>query len=242
MYCPQCGTESPATLQFCRVCGANLKVIGKAVSLSEAIARSDRGPLPKLKEMVKSFKIEQVTDEISGALDKMNEEIMRSSEESRAALSKRRHEAGVDTPWWQHLREKKTPERRREDHRVKGTVAFFSGIGVSLFFYYLAAGIVLKLPPDVVAKIPFEIEPLIRVLWAIGLIPTLSGVGHIVGSFFISSTPSRGLEEGNPAPARTIYKPTPQGAATGIAAPNVAPSVTEHTTELLSSEAKFERR
>jgi hypothetical protein len=44
MYCPQCGTESSSGLQFCRSCGANLKVIGKAVSLSEAIARSDRGP------------------------------------------------------------------------------------------------------------------------------------------------------------------------------------------------------
>src|SRR6267378_7959365 len=105
MYCPQCGTESASSLQYCRVCGANLKVIGKAVSLSEAIARSDRGPLPKLKEMVRNFKLEHVTDEISGALDKMNEEIARSSDEPRP-----RH------PWW-HLREKKTPERRREDHR-----------------------------------------------------------------------------------------------------------------------------
>ena len=59
MYCPQCGTESQtAVVQYCRVCGANLKVIGKAVSLSEAIARSDRGPLPKLKEMVKGLNVE----------------------------------------------------------------------------------------------------------------------------------------------------------------------------------------
>ena len=60
MYCPQCGTESQLT-QYCRVCGANLKVIGKAVTLSEAIARSDRGPLPKIKEMVKGLKSEHIT-------------------------------------------------------------------------------------------------------------------------------------------------------------------------------------
>ena len=65
MYCPQCGTESASSLQYCRLCGANLKVIGKAVTLSEAIARSDRGPLPKLKEMVKNFKIEQVKIQLS---------------------------------------------------------------------------------------------------------------------------------------------------------------------------------
>src|SRR6266850_6648049 len=99
MYCPQCATESSPGLQYCRNCGANLKVIGKAVALSEAIARSDRGPLPKLKEMVRNFKIEHVTDEISGALEKMNEEIVRSSD-----YPKPQHKL---TPWWQ-LREKKT--------------------------------------------------------------------------------------------------------------------------------------
>ena len=243
MYCPQCGTESQATLQYCRLCGANLKVIGKAVTLSEAIARSDRGPLPKLKEMVKNFKIEHVTDEISGALDKMNEEIVRSSDESKAERAKHRRErrhTESERPFW--VREKKSPERRREEHRVKGTVSFFSGIGVTLFLYYLAGGIALKLPPDVVAKIPFEIEPLIRVLWAIGLIPTLSGVGHIVASFFIKSTPLGSLGEGRPSPAHIFPSATPQVAAPGITAPTVAPSVTEHTTELLSSEAKFEHR
>jgi|ERR1700730_2865165 len=238
MYCPQCGTESQASLQYCRLCGANLKVIGKAVTLSEAIARSDRGPLPKIKEMVKNFKIEQVTDEISGALDKMKEEIVRSSDESRSQRGS--DSRNSQRAWWQG--EKKTPERRREDQRVKGTVSFFSGIGLILFLYYLAGGIALKLPPDVVARIPFEIEPLIRVLWAVGLIPTLSGVGHIVASFFIKSTPAGSLEDVRPSPARIFPSATPQIAAPEIAAPTVAPSVTEHTTNLLSSEAKFERR
>src|SRR4029453_113404 len=106
MYCPQCSTESSPGVQYCRVCGANLKVIGKAVALSEAIARSDRGPLPKLKEMMRNFKVEQVTEEISGALEKMNEELVRSSDEPKPKPK--------NAPWWQ-LREKKTPERRRED-------------------------------------------------------------------------------------------------------------------------------
>ena len=62
MFCPQCGTESSSGLQYCRQCGANLKVIGKAVTLSEAIARSDRGPLPKLKEMMKKLNMEENKD------------------------------------------------------------------------------------------------------------------------------------------------------------------------------------
>jgi hypothetical protein len=241
MYCPQCGTESQATLQYCRVCGANLKVIGKAVSLSEAIARSDRGLLPKIKGMVKQLNVDHVTEEISGALDKMSAEIVRTSEESRSRRREHQQAAEGDRPWWD-FRDKKTPERRREDHRVKGTVAFFSGIGVTLFFYFLAGGIVLKLPPAVVAKIPFEIEPLIRILWAIGLIPTLSGVGHIMASFFIKSTPRRSLEEGRPAPMPIFPSSVSQVAVPGISAPAVVPSVTERTTELFGSEAKLDRR
>ena len=63
MFCPQCGVESTTDLKFCRSCGANLKVIGKAVSLSEAIARSDSVPA-KIKDMVKNLKLEKVTDEV----------------------------------------------------------------------------------------------------------------------------------------------------------------------------------
>jgi len=70
MFCPQCGTESPPDLKFCRTCGANLRVIGKAVTLSEAIARSDSVPA-KVKDLVKNLKIEKVTDEVARAMDKV---------------------------------------------------------------------------------------------------------------------------------------------------------------------------
>jgi hypothetical protein len=223
MYCPQCGNESASSLQYCRLCGANLKVIGKAVALSEAIARSDRGPLPKLKEMIRGFKMEHVTEEISGALEKMNEEIARSSEAPEP------HNA-----WWKHLREKKSPERRREEHRVKGTIAFFSGIALTIFLYNLAGALVLKLPPDVLAKIPFELDPVVHAVWTVGLIPTLSGLGHLVGSFFIKSTPAASLEA--PAAKRQSIASTPPSYAPPASpSSSVKPSsVTEHTTNLLS--------
>ena len=227
MYCPQCGTESASTLQYCRLCGANLKVIGKAVALSEAIARSDRGPLPRLKEMVRNFKIEHVTEEISGALDKMNEEIARSSDGPKPARP----------PWWQ-LREKKTPERRREDQRVKGTISLFTGIGLTIFLYNVAWGVVLKIPPDVLAKIPFDLEPLIRVAWTVGLIPTLSGAGHLVGSFFIKSTPPGSLGPAPPmppTPQEVVLKPAIQ-IPSAVASDSVPASVTEGTTNLLRSD------
>lgn len=219
MYCPQCGTESTTGQQYCRLCGANLKVIGKAVSLSEAIARSDRGPLPKIKEMMKNLKLDQVTEEVSSALDQMNREIVRSSGEL------------IHEPTW-HKKKEKTPEQRRENHIVKGTISLFSGTALMIFLYYLTGALVLKLPPDVIARAPFEIDPVVRIAWLVGLIPAMSGLGQIIAGLAIRPrkiTSSREAHqvverppetiEGGRETERRVYEP-----------PN---SVTERTTNIL---------
>src|SRR3979409_668205 len=107
MFCPQCGTESSAELHYCRSCGANLKVIGKAVSLSEAIARSDSVP-SKIKEMVKNLKVDRVTEEVSRAMERMNKEIVRSAQDPTPRK-----------PWWIESK-KKTAGQRRERHLSQG--------------------------------------------------------------------------------------------------------------------------
>jgi hypothetical protein len=215
MFCPQCATESSPGLQYCRSCGANLKVIGKAVSLSEAIARSDRGPLPKIKEMMKNLKVEQVTDDISSALDQMNKEIVGSSDDPTP-----------DKPWW--LGKKKTAAQRREKHLVAGTISLFSGIGLAIFLYYLTGALVLKLPPDFVSRVPFEIEPVVRILWLVGLMPALSGVGHIIAGLLIRPDPAQQIEASNP----TSKSAQELGATPPIV--RAAPaSVTERTTNIL---------
>lgn len=222
MYCPQCGTESGSGLQYCRLCGANLKVIGKALTLSEAIARSDRGPLPKLKEMVKSLKLEHVTEEVSSALERMNKEILRTSPSGKLA-----------TPWsppsW--MRKKKTPEERRESHIVQGTVSLFTGVGFMIFLYYLSAALILKVPPNVLAEIPFELDPVVRVLWMVGLIPALSGAGRILAGLLIRPTRSAETDRNLPEQVDTT---SPQEASVAAFSPRSVPaSVTDHTTHLL---------
>jgi len=214
MFCPQCGTESQAT-QYCRVCGANLKVIGKAVALSEAVARSDRGPLPKIKEMIKEFKVDHVSDEVSGALDRMNQEIAKISPESE-----KRKRSG---PWIQ-FGSKKTPAEKREQHISKGVVSLFSGAGLTLFLYYLSAALVLKLPPHIVDQIPFEIDPVVKVLWLFGLLPAMSGLGHIIAGLLIRPQP-----EQQPQFDQVVSPPrelTDRPLTNSV-------SVTDHTTNLL---------
>ncbi len=225
MYCPQCGTDSASSVQYCRVCGANLKVIGKAVALSEAIARSDRGPLPKIREMVRNLKVDQITDEVSGALDRMNQEIAqvtpnKKSKERRALINFPR---------------KKTSEERREAHITKGVVSLFSGAGLTVFLYYLSAAMVLKLPPHVIGDIPFEIDPVVRVIWLLGLIPSLTGVGHILAGLLIR--PQR--HQLPPVEHPTIDEVDfPRNSVAATSAINSVPrSITEHTTELLQEKS-----
>lgn len=237
MFCPQCGTESSSDLKFCRACGANLKVIGKAVTLSEAIARSDSVP-NKIKDLVKSLKIEKVTEEVSRAMDKMNQELVRSSTEQPKKLHWKRRE--------------KTPEQRRERQLVKGIIKLFWGCGLSIFLYFLSHAIVLKLPPEVIAKIPFEINSIVPVLWLIGLIPVFSGIGHIIAGLTIrtgkkiSDEPVSQIESPEGSPLR-IEQPLTTShnyddEAPWVGAPMQPPaSVTDRTTNILEHKASRRR-
>ena len=222
MYCPQCGTEAQANVQYCRVCGSNLKVIGKAVSLSEAIARSDRGPLPKFREMVKNLKVDHVTEEVSRALDHMNQELAQIPPKAKKSKSRE------DRRPWINFR-KKTAAERRENHITKGVVSMFSGVGLTVFLYFLSTTLILKLPPEIVGQIPFEIQSIVRIIWLLGLLPITSGLGHILAGLLIR--PDR-----EPQPQLDHVVSPPRELTDRPLSDPVPMSVTDHTTNLLDHE------
>lgn len=203
-------------------------MIGKAVSLSEAIARSDRGPLPKIKEMMKNLKIEQVSDDISRALEQMNQEIVRNS--GSLAKVRSRHFENHAEKLSRRERKEKTARQRREAHIVHGLISLFSGVGLMIFLYFLSSALILKLPEHIVAGVPFEIEPVVRIIWLVGLIPALTGVGRILAGLTVR--PER-------APlvqllAQSIETPE-QPTETNELPPRYEPaSVTERTTNILN--------
>jgi hypothetical protein len=205
MFCPQCGTESSSGLQFCRSCGANLKVIGKAVALSETIARSDRGVLPKIKEMMKGLPMEHVSDEISSAMEHMRLEIIKNAGSFKARGKK-----------------ESTPAQRREKHITHGVISLFSGVGLMIFLYFLAGALVLKLPPEIMVQAPFDIPPVVRIIWLVGLIPALTGFGRILAGLTIRAQP------------REWEGTAPESTETNELPPLREPvSVTERTTNIL---------
>lgn len=242
MFCPQCGTESPADLKFCRMCGANLRVIGKAVTLSEAIARSDSVP-SKIKDLVKNLKIEKVTDEVARAMEKMNQEIAHTVEDHRDW-----HRQKTSTK-----RKEKTAAERREKHLTQGLITMFSGVGISIFLYFLSHALVLKLPPEALAEIPFELEPVIRIIWLVGLIPTLAGLGRIIAGLTIRRDPRPELEPSVEEPLRlgepleasfapaTAFAAQRDDEATVSAGRQPPESVTDRTTNILERQPQVRR-
>ncbi len=242
MFCPQCATESAPDLKFCRTCGANLRVIGKAVTLSEAIARSDSVPA-KVKDLVKNLKIEKVTDEVARAMEKMKQEIATTADDHREWVRARTRDEVRES--MRRRRKEKTAEQRRERYLTRGFVTMFSGIGLGAFLYFLGHNVVLNLSPDDINKIPFDLYSLIRVLWLVGLVPTLSGFGRIMAGLSIRRNRESEMSTADEAPQRigepaeTAYVPPPafpgrtDDEATVFAARQPPESVTDRTTNIL---------
>ena len=181
MYCQQCGTEAQGNVQYCRVCGSDLK-----------------GPLPKLKELVNTFKIEPPKDR----------------------------------PRWLKFPRKKTAAERREQHITKGVVSLFSGAGLATFLYFLSTALVLKLPPHIVDQVPFEIAPVVRVIWLLGLLPATAGLGHIIAGLLIRQGP-----EPQPQQIDQVVTPPRELSDQPITHP-ISISITDHTTNLLDERHK----
>ena len=71
----------------------------------------------------------------------------------------------------------------------------------------------LKLPPDIIAQIPFEIDSVVKIIWLFGLLPATSGVGHIIAGLLIRP------EREQPQQIDQVVSPPL--------------SITDHTTNLL---------
>ena len=242
MFCPQCGTDSAEGQHYCRSCGTNLKVVGRAVSLGDAISKSDGVPA-KLKEIVSNIKIAQVTDEVARAMEKMKTEIARTSHDKDEWVARQQREEFRRA--LRRGRREKTPAERRERHLTKGAVKFFTGGGLSIFLYLLFHSLQLHLPPDVVAATPFAIDPVVRSLWAIGLVPMLSGVGHIIAGLTIKSQSRRRLELPVEGPLRIDSETPPPrfdipAAPTAVREPTA--SVTDRTTNILDRDRHRQSR
>jgi hypothetical protein len=101
-----------------------------------------------------------------------------------------------------------------------------------IFLYFLSTALVLKLPENIVVQAPFEIPPVVHMIWLVGLIPTLTGLGRILAGLTIRPE-AKALVIDNPAPSiETPIPSTPTNELTSRYEPPA--SVTERTTNILN--------
>jgi hypothetical protein len=248
MFCPKCGGESLETQRFCKACGTNLQLINNALSGSD----SPQGPfgidVDALAKNARDFAQSWKTS-WSGPYVKMR------ASERHASDSKDQHRVSRE------VRKQAREEARRQNvpkpkeymsyswqHNLRnGLVSLFWGTGLGIVLYYLGqnaidAGLIKQLEATSNGHVQ-GLEPVVRMIWLIALLPVLKGLAQIIyASFFGESmailtarfTPPPLLEEPQPflrqdtAPV-VEREPVPRSYEPSIEPP---PSVTEHTTHI----------
>ena len=247
MYCPKCGGESLETQRFCKACGTNLQLINDALRTGD----SPPGPFgidvealaKNAKEFAQSWKTSW-----SGASARMG------SGEHHSAQADSREPHRIT----REIRKQAREEARRQNlpkpreymsyswqHNLRnGLMSLFAGGGLGIFLYYLSqnaigSGLVERLEESSRGHV-VGLEPIVRMMWMIALLPVLKGLAQIIfASFFGESmatlsarfTPPPLLEE----PKHYIRQDTApvgdrEAAQRGFESTDTPPSVTEHTT------------
>lgn len=249
MYCPKCGAESQEGQRFCKACGTNLQLINDALRTGdspgpfglnvEELARN-------AKEFAQSWKTSwSGTHFTVGANDprSRSEEIRDRYRSAREIRRRAREEARR-----QNLPRPKEYMSYSWQHNLKsGLVSLFWGTGLGVFLYYFSqnaieSGLIRRLEESSEGHVQ-GLEPLVRMVYLIALLPILKGLAQIFyAAFFGESmatltarfTPAAQLQEPKPfirqntAPVEE-REPLSRGYEP---ADNAPPSVTEHTTHI----------
>ena len=222
MYCPKCGAEANEGQSYCRKCGVNLALVGKAVSVGEVIARGDSGLLPRIRVVMGNLKLDEVSEQVARHVETIGREVERSVSEHQS------HIDAVANCMNDKPKKKKTkdPAQQRADLLGQGFGSLFGGIAMAIVFYVIARQVPFNFPPEWVARVPFDLYALVSLAWLFGLIPALTGLGQVIGALMIGSRRESPVER----PASTAPLLDPSTAEQFYEPP---PSVTEHTTAQL---------
>ncbi|MEK6324873.1 MAG: zinc ribbon domain-containing protein [Acidobacteriota bacterium] len=248
MFCPKCGSGSLETQRFCKGCGTNLQLINDALRTGD----TPQGPFginvdeltKNAVDFAKSWKTSW--SGVGGdAKDqhRVTREVRKQAREEARRQNLPKPKEYMSYSWQHNLR--------------NGLVSLFWGAGLGVVLYYLGQtaideGMIRRLEETSNGHVQ-GLEPIVRIIWLIALLPVLKGLAHIIyAAFFGESmatlaarfTPPPLLEEPKPflsqdtapvverEPVATSYEPS-------IEPP---PSVTEHTTHIFDEPQRQPKR
>ena len=223
MYCPKCGAQGTEGQSYCRRCGVNLALVGKAVSVGEVIARGDSGLLPRIRVVMGNLKLDEVSEQVARHVETIGREVERTVREHQEEIDSVAN-CMNDEP---KKATKKDPADHRADLLGKGFGSLFGGIAMAIVLYVVALKVPFNFPPAWIERVPFDLYALVNLAWLFGLIPALTGLGQVIGALMIGSKSQPQVEERRSATA-PLLDPT-----TAEQFREPPPSVTEHTTAQL---------
>jgi len=260
MFCPKCGSPTVEGQRFCKACGTNVQLINDALRSGDTSQAPFGIDVEALKKNAMDFAQSWKTGWGGGPTGKDFQHGAReSAREIREIKRKAREEA----------RRQNLPKPREYmsyswQHNLRnGLVSLLWGGGLGIVLYYLGrtvidAGLIKQLEDS--SNVPIHgLEPVVRILWLIALLPMLKGLARIIyAAFFGESmatltarfTPQPLLEEA-PASIRQDTSPVSQPATVGAyersGEPSSdpidpPPSVTEHTTHFFDEDQRQSKR
>jgi len=264
MFCPKCGSQTVEGQRFCKACGTNVQLINDALRSGDSSQAPFGIDVEALKknaiDFAQSWKtgwsgIANGKDWHHGARESA-QNIRSSAREIREIRRKAKEEA----------RRQNLPKPREYmsyswQHNLRnGLVSLFWGGGLGIVLYYLGrtvidAGLIRQLEESSGGHVQ-GLEPLVRILWLIALLPVLKGLARIIyAAFFGESmatltarfTPQGLLEEAPPSirqDTAPVGQTEPVRSYEPFSSPSTEPppSVTEHTTHIFEEEQRQARR
>jgi hypothetical protein len=264
MFCPKCGSQTVEGQRFCKACGTNIQLINDALRSGDSSQAPFGIDVEALKKNAVDFAQSWKTgwsgvaigsDWRHAARDSA-QEIRSSAREIREIRRKAKEEA----------RRQNLPKPREYmsyswQHNLRnGLVSLFWGTGLGIVLYYLGRtviddGLIRQLEESSGGHVQ-GLEPLVRIIWLIALLPVLKGLARIIyAAFFGESmatlvarfTPQPALEEAPPSirqDTAPVDQPEPVRSYEPFGSPSTEPppSVTEHTTHIFEETQRQAKR
>jgi hypothetical protein len=242
MFCPKCGSQTVEGQRFCKTCGTNVQLISDAIKGGgpqapfgidvEALTRN-------AKEFAESWKRNWNPKVVGVKIDQQRVDSIRARREARRRERDEARRQNLPKPReymsysWQH-------------NLRSGLVSLFWGSGLGIILYYLGRtlldnGLIQQI--EATGNHIQGLEPLVRMIWLIALLPVLKGLARIIYAAFFGESMATLTERFTPhpalleqAPAYIRHDTAPVGQPEAVRAYDDSreppPSVTEHTTHI----------
>ena len=248
MFCPKCGSQSVEGQRFCKTCGTNIQLINDAIRSGDSAHAPFGVNVDELarnaREFAESWKKSWHNPKVIGVnIDRAGVEAIRDARRERRHAREEERRRNLPRPReymsysWQH-------------NLKTGLVSLFWGGGLGVFLYYLGrtlidSGVIQQLEDNPQVHV-HGLEPLVRMIWLIALLPVLKGLARITYAAFFAESMATLTERFTPPPAlpepsaaiRQNTAPVAQQPTSTSYEPSVEPppSVTEHTTHIFEED------